>query len=122
MAFREVSPSKLRPLELCQNESRRAHRFILEAQVNCAWMDTAGHSKDCEGTTRDVSQRGAYVLAQDCPPRGAKVRLVITLPAIAGESRPLRIESESTVLRIEKVRRGLFGFAVSNHRLIRCNL
>lgn len=88
----------------------------------CSWQDAAGRQKECKGTTRDVSQRGAYIFASDSPPRGIAVRMVISLPPLAGEARPLRIEAEGTVLRVERIRQGLTGFVISNRRLLLCSL
>ncbi|HTV58556.1 MAG TPA: PilZ domain-containing protein [Verrucomicrobiae bacterium] len=122
MAFSKVSPNRFPGDEIHAVDSRKSVRYILQAEASCSWLDQAGQEKACKGATRDVSQRGAYVLASDCPPRGAPVRMAISLPPLAGEARALRIEAEGIVLRIDRLRQGLLGFAISNQRLILCDL
>lgn len=122
MAISQILPDKIRVDGNREGESRKTVRFYLEAEATCSWLDGDGHRKECKGWTRDVSQRGAYILASGNPPRGAMIHLVISLPLLAGEARPLRIEAEGLILRTDRVRRGLAGFAITNQRLILCSL
>ena len=122
MAFSQLSANKFRAEDIHTQDSRKTVRFVLEAKATCFWLGAGGESKECKGATRDLSQRGAYVLAAIGPPSGALLRMVFSLPQLAGEARALRIEAEGRVLRIERLGQGLVGFAVSNHRFILCSL
>ncbi|HUO33978.1 MAG TPA: hypothetical protein VMU43_03205 [Candidatus Acidoferrum sp.] len=122
MGLSQISPGKFRANRNPEAESRKAVRFCLEAAASCSWVDSAGRRRECKGWTRDVSHRGAYIIAPENPPRGVSVRTVISLPPLPGETRPLRIEAEGLILRVDRLRQGMVGFAIANQRLILCNL
>jgi hypothetical protein len=108
------------------SERRVALRYALHARVVFAWDDAAGLRRESRGHTRDVGQKGAFVLAPDCPPRGTPVSLSIFLPVVGAETKVLRLEVEGRVLRsgIGSVTPDssagpatLVGFAVSHQRV-----
>lgn len=99
-------------------DQRTAGRYALNARVNFSWTGRNRERREARGNTRDVSRKGAYVIAVECPPPGTAVALSILLPAIAGESRASRIDSDACVVRVESPRSTEFrgGFAVAIHR------
>jgi hypothetical protein len=108
------------------SERRVALRYALHARVIFAWDDASGRRRESRGHTRDVGQRGAFVLAPECPARGETVSLSIFLPVIGAETKVLRLEVEGRVLRsssgpvtLESPTNsvGLAGFAVSHQRV-----
>ena len=102
--------------------SRAAVRYRLHAGVVFHWLDSGGLSRESRGYTRDISPRGTFVFASDCPPKGTPVALEIALPTFTGYPRPLRIRADGCVLRVEAVatkgRSG--GFAATCQRVVLC--
>lgn len=84
------------------NERRVTLRYALRARVVFAWDDAGGTRHESRGHTRDVGQKGTFVLAEECPARGASVSLSIFLPVMGTESRVLRLEVAGHVLRSGK--------------------
>ena len=101
-------------------DARNAVRYNLQARTTFRWEDSSGRSRELQGLTRDVSQKGAYLVAPECPPRGASVIMNIFLPPLAGETRLLSIEAQGRVLRTEKTAGGHMGFAVASDRVNLC--
>jgi len=103
---------------------RTTVRYMLHARVVFHWNDNEGFQKVGRGHTRDISQKGAYIVSPERPPNGAHVSLNIYLPALAGDTRLLSLETEGQVLRVDSVREPAdpagFGFAVSNHQVTLC--
>jgi hypothetical protein len=103
---------------------RTTVRYMLHARVVFHWNDNEGYQKVGRGHTRDISQKGAYIVSPERPPNGAHVSLNIYLPALAGDTRLLSLETEGQVLRVESGRESAdptgFGFAVSNHQVALC--
>ncbi len=99
---------------------RSTIRFPLEAVVSFSWEDPAGGSKQGEGRTRDISEHGVFVYAQACPPVGITVRLRMLLEDISDSSKPLRIQVEGHVLRVEEAtaERKNSGFAVMSDEVM----
>jgi hypothetical protein len=108
------------------SERRVALRYALHARVVFAWDDASGQRRESRGHTRDVGQKGAFVLAPDGPARGTPVSLSIFLPVTGAEKRVLRLEVEGRVLRSAVSAANpdnpsgpatLVGFAVSHQRV-----
>ncbi|HEY0704941.1 MAG TPA: hypothetical protein VGD60_19415 [Candidatus Acidoferrales bacterium] len=104
------------------NERRCALRHALHARAVFAWDDASGERRESRGHTRDVGQKGAFVLSELCPPRGACVSLSIFLPVVGPETRVMRMEVEAKVLRSDAApgTQGAIrpsGFAVSHQRV-----
>jgi len=124
--------SQIGPIEKARNpllrqkqiapDLRGTVRYSLHAKVVFTWRDGHGRSREAQGYTRNISQRGAYVIAPACPSQGERVTLNFYLPALAGETRELRIDAVGRVLRVEPVgepEAGI-GFAVSNESINLC--
>jgi len=97
-------------------DSRKTFRYSLQAQVMFSWEDRHGARQDASGRTLNISHKGAYVIAAECPAVGARVSLTIFLPALGGETRTLHLETKGRVTRAEPAKNSEseIGFAVSN--------
>lgn len=85
-----------------QRKERRKHvRYHVRVPVLFTWKKRGGAVFRCEGITRDISLRGAYVLSAICPPVDTFIEIRIILPRtllapnllIAGKLRIQRVES-----------------------------
>ena len=83
-------------------ESRRGMRFPVEARVVFKWVDQTGHAREGEGRTRNISERGAFVIAKKYPPRGAAVELKLFLPRIPITPTVGTVLMNATVVRTEE--------------------
>jgi hypothetical protein len=94
--------------------ARTTIRYPLDASVLFWWKDESGIYRQNEGRGRDASDRGAFVLAADCPPVGTGIRLRICIEGFPDSAAALRIEVEGQILRIEEAwpSGGITGFAV----------
>jgi hypothetical protein len=92
--------------------TRRAIRFPLEVLTVFWWTDS-GIEKRSEGRTRDISEMGAFVLANACPPSGIQIRFKVFLPVLGFEPQT-RVEAVGQVLRVERSNglNGPHGFAI----------
>jgi hypothetical protein len=72
----------------------------LEALTVFWWLDS-GVVKRSEGRTRDISERGAFVLASTCPPQGIQIGFKVFLPELSGFESGSRVEADGHVLRVE---------------------
>lgn len=101
--------------------TRRAIRFPLEVRTVFWWRDS-GIEKRGEGRTRDISEMGAFVLANACPPPGIQVRFKLFLPVLPGLEPQTRVEAVGEVLRVERscAPEATSGFAIlTRHTLLR---
>jgi len=102
-------------------DARRAVRYTLETQVVFSWSDIDGFSRESHGCTRDVSPKGAYIIAARCPPLGASLAMSFYLPTLTGESQTIQVRAQSRVLRIDSGGAGqCAGFSVENVRATLC--
>lgn len=95
-------------------ERRSAIRYLVTLKVEFRWTDSHGVPRLGQGVTRDISPRGTYVLASNCPPRDTKVQIEFELSPEAHELPALQIGAEGSVLRAKPTtsRAGRQGFAV----------
>jgi len=103
--------------------TRKAIRFPLEAPISFWWMES-GVVKRSEGKTRDVSERGAFVLASTCPPPGIQIGFKLYLPALPGSEHKTRLEADGQVIRVKQLRgrKECEGFAIlTQHMILRLN-
>ena len=100
--------------------ARKAIRFPLDAPIMFWWADS-GIDKQGEGRTHDISEMGAFVLANTCPAAGAQIGFKIFLPLLPGFEHKTRMEAVGQVLRVEQAG-GRSGFAIlTRHMLLRVN-
>lgn len=88
------------------------------------WWSDSGAVRRSEGRTRDLSETGAFVLANTCPPEGIQIGFKVFLPALSGFERKTRVEADGYVLRVERApeRQACDGFAILiEHILLRVN-
>jgi hypothetical protein len=94
-------------------ERRKIIRYRMRAQVIFHWSRSRKERFQGEGTTRDVSLGGAYILTTTCPPVSTTVQMEIIFPPLHSVS-STRIRAKMKVLRVEPAiageRRG--GFSV----------
>jgi hypothetical protein len=119
-----AGPPSLPDVELPQipkppQDRRLSLRYALHARVVFGWKDRLGEQKESRGKTRDVGQKGTYILATECPPAGAAVSLSIFLPLSTGEKRVMQIDADGNVLRAEHTSgpTELRGFAVGHKKV-----
>lgn len=80
---------------------RNSIRYPLEAPVVFRWKDEGGVYQLGEGQSRDVSERGVFVIAANCPPTRADVELTIDFAALPTVMRAMQMEVEGRVVRVE---------------------
>jgi len=79
---------------------RRLHqRFDLQATARFSWKDAGGVRIEGQGLTRDISEKGVFVLTPQVPPSGTSVRLEVRAPSLSGSD--LLIQSRGQVVRVE---------------------
>lgn len=101
------------------SDARKSIRFPLEASVTFFWTSEAGMSRHGAGRSRDISEHGVFVLADDCPPLGSKIGLNISLPEFSDIAQALRVQIEGRVLRIDTGSgMGASGFAVMSEQTL----
>lgn len=91
-------------------------RFPVEATAAFWWIDANGMLQHGEGHTRDVSERGVFVVSDACPPLGVRVGLDFRLEEFPGTTHSLGIHVDGHVLRVDEVSAGGAdcGFAILN--------
>lgn len=101
---------------------RATVRYSLRARVVFTWSDGQGRGHEGEGFTQNISRRGVFVLGASCPAKGDRITLAIFLPALASETRELRIDAVGRVLRVEHAKppADKTGFAVSHESINMC--
>lgn len=94
-------------------------RLPLKASIMFWWKDESGKHRQSTGRTRDVSERGVFVVTASHPHIGATIGLRMFLDA-AFDAMALRIEIEGLVLRVERsrIKRRSGGFAVLSRQII----
>ena len=106
------------------SEMRKEIRYRLDTLAVFTWEGANRRRFKCEGTTRDISVQGAYILAATSPPADCVVRLDLMLPPLAGPKTAMRISGEARVIRVEhrSGNGGANGFAVVTDDLNRWGL
>lgn len=79
--------------------TRRNLRFPIEAEAVFWWSDQEGKYQEATGRSRDVSIRGAFILAPVCPPIGVAVEIIVLIPSFSNLRGGLRIAGR--VVRVE---------------------
>jgi hypothetical protein len=112
---------QLPPVEGPSLDSRTAARYSLHARAVFQWNDQDGFQQVGRGHTRNISQKGAYIVSAELPPQGVSISLNIYLPTLAGDTRLLSLQAEGNVLRCElnceREPSSGSGFAISAQRV-----
>ena len=108
---------------MCGSErpARKKMRFPVVASVFFRWKDANGNEHRGEGTSRDISETGAFVLTAVSPPLGADIELRISLVGLLKTTTAGRMELGGRVLRVEQTTaagKGIGGFAVLTQEVI----
>jgi hypothetical protein len=81
-------------------ERRKGIRYRMNASVLFRWSGPEDEHCQGQGTTRDMSVSGAYIVTATCPPPNAVVRMEVFLPLSDGGSKAL-MQADMMVLRVE---------------------
>jgi len=103
-----------------ERSARSARRYPVRAAVFYSWKDANGAEHRGEGSSRDISETGAFVVTAVCPPLGADIVLVISVVALRNITTTEPVHLDGRVLRVEQVAagKGLGGFAVLTSEVI----
>lgn len=82
-------------------ERRSAHRYSVSADAYFAWQEREGPHFRGAGSTRNISQRGAFIQTPSAPPVGSEISVVLTLPSMSGYTpRKSQLRGRGTVVRV----------------------
>jgi hypothetical protein len=99
-------------------ESRKYRRYRFEVPVIFFWKDAQANRHEHIGITRDLSVRGAFVVATTHPPLDAHIKLKEFLPA-GGQAPPLQMFGEGKLVRVKTAPESPpAGFALAGGRII----
>jgi hypothetical protein len=82
-------------------EMRRNRRYPLHAPVRFVYASHTGSLQNGEGSTRDISGFGIYVLSNAPPSVGALIQLDVLLPNLEDIAPGMRLCGEGKVLRCD---------------------
>ena len=80
-------------------ELRKAKRYLLSALTSFRWKTSDGVPQKGQGTTRDISANGVFVLSKLGPQLGAHVELDMYLPSLSGNPKSVHLHGEGKVVR-----------------------
>ena len=93
-------PRSLTEIQPRLTMDRRSHlRFDLRAPVAYTWKDKEGIRQDSSGITRDVSEKGVFIIAHSTPPMGASIRFEVSF--LYRDHSQIRMRARGRVLRVE---------------------
>jgi PilZ domain len=82
-------------------ERRSAHRYAIFADAYFAWQEGEGQYSRGIGSTRNISDRGAFIQAVRIPPVGSGISVVLILPSIRGYTpKKSQLRGRGTVVRV----------------------
>lgn len=90
-------------------ERREARRFTMSLPVRVLPREARGH--ELNASTRDVSYRGLYFLAEANFEIGSEIEFVITLPQQVMQTGDVNIRCQGSVVRVEPSENGRVGIA-----------
>ncbi len=82
-------------------QPRKHNRYRLGAPVSFIWRDERKVRHEGIGLTRDIGLGGVFVLTQACPPLEVSVHVTLVLPRLHSEARPLLVQGDGQVIRVE---------------------
>jgi len=93
---------------------RRHIRYPLRASASFKWLGLDGVERSGKGSSRDISEGGAYIVTRNCPPHRGSVELAIRFSSLRGLPRSYRLEMRGRVVRIEPLlhSKESWGFAL----------
>jgi len=96
------------------SDRREARRFLMTLPVRV--MGQAANSPELKASTRDVSYRGLYFLAEEAFERGSEIDFVLTLPHQMISAGDVNIRCHGKVVRVEPTGNGKTGIAAEIER------
>jgi hypothetical protein len=97
-------------------DMRKEMRYRLDAPALFSWQSAHHRRLRGEGSARDVSALGAFIVTPTCPPVEAPIQVEVILPFLnlMGTKTDIRIRGEARVIRVEHPSggQGENGFAV----------
>jgi hypothetical protein len=105
-------------------EMRKEIRYRLDSQALFSWASVDLKRLRGEGTTRDLSVFGAFILSPTCPPVQTAIQMEIALPSLSGMKAGIRIRGIARVVRVEHSSGGVGenGFALVRPELEQWNV
>jgi hypothetical protein len=94
-------------------ELRKATRYRLSAPAFYWWESADGTLQEAQGMTRDISDRGVFIVARQLPPPGVRVEIDVHLPSVSSAARSAQLHGEGTVLRSSEAEAGQSGFGAA---------
>jgi len=97
---------------------RRNHqRFEVTATARFSWTDAGGVRWQGQGRTRDISEKGVFVLTPDCPPSGATVRLEVRASRLTKSGLIMHTKGQVVRVEVTEAPAAVAGFAASTRSL-----
>lgn len=94
-------------------ELRKATRYRLNAPAFYWWESADGTLQEAHGVTRDISDRGVFIVTRHLPPAGVRVEIDVHLPSVSRAARSAQLHGEGAVLRSSEAEAGESGFAAA---------
>jgi hypothetical protein len=82
-------------------QPRKHNRYRLDAPVSFIWRDEREIQHEGTGLTRDIGLGGVFVFTPACPPLEVPVHVELMLPRLHSEARPLLVQGNGQVIRVE---------------------
>jgi len=103
-----------------KREVRRHIRYPVHTAVTFKWSSLDGTEYRGKGSSRDISEGGAYIVTRVCPPLRSTIGIIIRFVALSGVARPFILEFTGRVVRIEPLLHSKqhWGFAVASKQPI----
>jgi hypothetical protein len=95
-------------------ERREARRFTMNLPLRV--LPGGARGRELSGSTRDVSYRGLYFLAEAKFEVGSEIEFVITLPQQVTQSSDVNIHCHGEIVRVETTENGQVGIAAKISR------
>lgn len=95
-------------------DRREARRFTMSLPMRV--LPRAEHSSELQATTRDVSYRGLYFLADTQFEVGTQIEFVLRLPQKISQNGDVDIRCQGQVVRVESTSNGSVGIAAKIER------
>jgi hypothetical protein len=85
---------------LIEESPGRSHpRFQLEAPVLVRW-DDGGSARQTQGSSRDISASGIFVVCSTLPAIGTEIQFEVQLPPVSEGTRGMQLRSTGRVVRL----------------------
>ena len=92
-------------------DRRKSLRFRLQLPLVSRWTDGDGQVRYVAGFSRDICDRGVFIVSSERPHVGTTVSVNVQLPYIQADLQELHLQSAGSVVRVEQVE-DVSGFAV----------